>query len=74
MQLGMQAVTDKLFPAPSGDKHDYVSLSKYFWPNPKTSDGLPYVLLDGETNPENRQYDASRLGSMIEAVKPKNGD
>ena len=63
------AVTDKTHPAPSGDHHDYVSLSTYFWPNPQTPDGLPYVLRDGQTNPEIRQYDSGRLGSMSSTVR-----
>jgi len=61
---GPYAVTDKKFPAPSGDPHDYVSLAPYFWPNPDTPDGLPYVRHDGRRNPEIRQYDASRFGAM----------
>jgi unsaturated chondroitin disaccharide hydrolase len=36
---------------PSGDKHDYMSLAPYFWPNPSTPDGLPYIRKDGEHNP-----------------------
>ncbi|KAF9944202.1 hypothetical protein BGZ65_012438, partial [Modicella reniformis] len=37
---------------PSGDIHDYSSLARYFWKNPKTADGLPYVRLDGKPNPD----------------------
>ncbi|KAG0259880.1 hypothetical protein BG011_002331 [Mortierella polycephala] len=37
---------------PSGDIHDYSSLARYFWKNPNTSDGLPYVRLDGRPNPD----------------------
>ncbi|KAG0198481.1 hypothetical protein BGX28_008061 [Mortierella sp. GBA30] len=37
---------------PSGDIHDYTSLARYFWKNPKTADGLPYVRLDGKPNPD----------------------
>jgi hypothetical protein len=39
---------------PSGDKHDYMSLAPYYWPNPATKDGLPYVRKDGQVNPESR--------------------
>jgi hypothetical protein len=63
------AVTDKPFPAPSGSKHDYVSLSKYFWPNPATTSGLPYVQRDGEANPENERYDFRRLERMSHSVR-----
>ena len=27
--------------AASGNKHDYLSLSRYFWPDPTKPDGLP---------------------------------
>ena len=36
-----------------GGPHDFYSNGDYWWPNPKTTNGLPYVQRDGETNPEN---------------------
>ncbi|RDC64516.1 alginate lyase family protein [Adhaeribacter pallidiroseus] len=36
----------------SGSKNDYLSLAPYWWPNPSTSTGLPYIQKDGQTNPE----------------------
>ncbi|HEU5396805.1 MAG TPA: alginate lyase family protein, partial [Verrucomicrobiae bacterium] len=45
-------VTDKTVVPPSGDKHDYMSQAPYFWPDPKTPTGLPYIRRDGERNPE----------------------
>ncbi|MFN0080267.1 MAG: alginate lyase family protein [Prosthecobacter sp.] len=44
---------------PSGDKHDYMSIAPYFWPNPDTKDGLPYVRHDGKVNPESRDPKAN---------------
>ncbi|KAI8361083.1 alginate lyase-domain-containing protein [Mortierella sp. GBAus27b] len=44
------SVTNKDQTAPSGDIHDYLSLSKYYWPNPKTENGLPYIRRDGHVN------------------------
>jgi len=41
---------------PSGNKHDYMSLAPYWWPNPKTANGLPYIRKDGEINPEVKNY------------------
>ena len=38
---------------------DFYSMADYFWPNPKTATGLPYVNRDGESNPDN--FDAHRL-------------
>ncbi len=37
---------DDLIP-PSGDKHDYASMGPYWWPDPNTPDGLPYIRRDG---------------------------
>src|SRR4029453_9207959 len=36
-------VTAKDASPPSGDRHDYMSQAPYFWRNPKTADGMPYV-------------------------------
>ncbi|TWT99471.1 poly(beta-D-mannuronate) lyase [Botrimarina colliarenosi] len=44
------SVVDKSITPPSGDKHDYLSYSRYWWPNPKTVNGLPYVRRDGQVN------------------------
>ncbi|HTL69139.1 MAG TPA: alginate lyase family protein [Lacunisphaera sp.] len=38
---------------------DFYSMGDYWWPNPKTANGLPYVSRDGESNPAN--FDAHRL-------------
>ncbi|CAG8777840.1 9480_t:CDS:2, partial [Cetraspora pellucida] len=46
------SVTLKPQLAPSKDLHDYMSLARYFWPNPETKDGLPYIRRDGFSNPE----------------------
>ncbi len=64
-------VTDKrrLLP-PSGDKHDYFSLSPYWWPDPSKPDGLPYIRRDGETNPESkRDLDQPRIAAMGASVR-----
>jgi hypothetical protein len=53
---------------PSGDKHDYVSMAPYFWPDPVKKDGLPYIRRDGEVNPERNQYDAPLLKKMSQAA------
>ncbi|MFL5562077.1 MAG: alginate lyase family protein [Gemmatimonadaceae bacterium] len=60
------AVTDKhtMLP-PSGNKHDYYSLSPYWWPDPSKADGLPYIRRDGVTNPESkRDLDQPRVAEM----------
>lgn len=53
------SVTEKKKTPPSGDKHDYVSLAPYFWPDPSKKDGLPYIRKDGKVNPESRDEEAN---------------
>jgi hypothetical protein len=64
---GPWSVTDKERLAPSGDKHDYASYSRYWWPDPEKPDGLPYIRRDGETNPDSQSLKASdrqRIGAV----------
>ena len=49
------SVTAKDITPPSGDKHDYMTLAPYWWPDPKSPNGLPYIRRDGEINPEIRK-------------------
>ncbi|KAF9933938.1 hypothetical protein FBU30_003882 [Linnemannia zychae] len=63
------SVTNKNQTAPSNDIHDYLSLSKYFWPNKDTPDGLPYIRIDGHINPEIETVrDYRLLRTMIREV------
>lgn len=67
---GPFSVTSKGVAPPSGDKHDYMSQAPYFWPNPKTPDGLPYVRRDGERNPEiEKVTDHHNLDRMVDSVE-----
>jgi hypothetical protein len=52
MNVGPYSVMDKQDVPPSGSKHDYVSLAPYWWPNPDSKNGLPFVRRDGQVNPE----------------------
>lgn len=36
-----------------GGPNDFYSNGDYWWPNPDTTNGLPYIRRDGESNPEN---------------------
>jgi len=53
------SVMQKTKVPPSGDKHDYMSIAPYYWPNPVTKDGLPYQRKDGKVNPESREEAAN---------------
>lgn len=68
MQKKPVSVTDKKPIPPSGDIHDYVSLSRYVWPDSTKADGLPYTHKDGQSNPELENYDRNPLGEMANAV------
>ena len=68
MMQGSFSVMQKKMMPPSGDKHDYYSLGPYWWPNPDTPDGLPYVRHDGIRNPEYADYDRRALGEMATSV------
>lgn len=64
-------VMDKSIDPPSGNKHDYLSISRYWWPDSTKSDGLPWIRKDGITNPETQTgaVDRNRMGSMTTGVK-----
>lgn len=62
------SVTDKKEAPVSGDKHDYMSLARYYWPDPSKPDGLPYINRDGLSNPELEQFDRNRLGKLAGTV------
>jgi hypothetical protein len=64
------SVVDKAELPPSGDIHDFLSLSPYRWPNPTKKDGLPYMFRDGYTNPEIYTIpDKKNLDDITRAVK-----
>jgi hypothetical protein len=54
MKTSPLSIVHKTKTPPSGDKHDYMSMARYWWPNPDTKDHLPYVRHDGQSNPEIR--------------------
>lgn len=65
------SVVNKTGIPPSNSKHDYMSIGPYWWPNPNTKNGLPYVRRDGEVNPEtqNNFTDVIEKRKFIYAVK-----
>src|SRR5262245_3315930 len=64
------SVMEKKTLPPSGNKHDFMSQAPYYWPDPKSTDGLPYIRRDGERNPEIYQIsDRRNLGRMGGAVE-----
>lgn len=61
-------VKSKILP-PSNDARDYISLSRYWWPDTTKKDGLPYVRHDGKVNPEIDSYMSEKaMVKMANAV------
>ena len=68
LKMTPPSVMDKTMTADSGDKHDYMSMGSYWWPDPSKPDGLPYIRKDGQRNPELDKLDRNKLGDMSKAV------
>src|SRR5215510_13188995 len=68
LSAGPFSVVSKSVTPPSGDKHDYMSQAPYFWPDPKSPNGLPYIRRDGERNPEIEKINNHRVLDQLEAA------
>jgi hypothetical protein len=68
LKSGPFSVTSKTVAPPSGDKRDYMSQAPYFWPDPKSSTGLPYIRRDGERNPEIDKINNHRVLDQMQAA------
>lgn len=70
LKRGPYSVVNKHEVAPSGDKHDYLSYARYWWPNPDTSDGMPYIRRDGKTNKDMLDKgDRDTIGMLYDDVE-----
>src|SRR5712675_1895932 len=70
LELPIATVVDKAHPSPTGDPHDYVSYGRYWWPDPASTNGLPFMQRDGHPNREQMALgDQERLWLMIDAVQ-----
>lgn len=70
LTAGPFSIVTKTPTPPSGDKHDYMSQAPYWWPDPKSPNGLPYLRRDGERNPEiNQITDHRTMDQLIAAVE-----
>ncbi|KAJ6439484.1 exported protein [Purpureocillium lavendulum] len=66
LSQGPWTVTTKTTAPPGGSVHDYASQAPYWWPNPNTTDGCPYIQRDGVRNPEvDRYQDRLAVGRMF---------
>lgn len=65
------SVVSKTRVPPSGDKHDYMSMGPYWWPDATRPNGEPYVRRDGVVNPErgSNAFDTAALEAMSASVE-----
>ncbi|HRQ57809.1 MAG TPA: alginate lyase family protein [Azoarcus taiwanensis] len=75
LEKGPYAVTNKSTVAPSGNLQDYWHPAPYWWPNPNTHDGLPYIWRDGQRVPgtklyerESDKFDRTRVQLMFDGT------
>jgi len=68
LSAGPFTIVNKGVAPPGGDKRDYLSQAPYFWPNPKTANGLPYIRRDGERNPEINKITDHHSLDEVEAI------
>ena len=72
LRAGPFSIVNKPATPPSGDKHDYLSQAPYFWPDPKSPNGLPYIRRDGERNPEiNKITDHASLDDLENSAETR---
>ncbi len=71
VQKPINPVTNKTVVPPSGDKHDFYSIAPYFWPDPNTVDGYPWLYRDGEINPmaTGDDTDMTRVGDLFKSLE-----
>jgi hypothetical protein len=68
--LGMApvSITETQASLSSGGPHDFYSNGDYWWPNPNTTNGLPYVQRDGQTNPGNFTAHRKLVRQLSDAI------
>ena len=68
LDAGPFSVTFDEFMPPSGNPHDYVSMAKYWWPDPDNPDG-PWIRKDGVTNPLADAGDKAARRGLYQSVE-----
>ncbi len=63
------SVTDDPNLPPSGNPHDYRSYGPYWWPDPDSPDGLPWVRRDGEVNPVSASGNRPAFETLTQAAR-----
>src|SRR5262249_36019379 len=71
LKTGPFSVTyaERLAAVKDPDPHDYRSFGAYWWPNPNTPDGLPYIVRDGVGNPDALKGNYDDMQTMSHGVQ-----
>ncbi len=70
LQRKATSVMDKKLPPPSGDKHDFMSVGGYYWPDTTKPGGLPWIYRDGKVNPAIAEYgDFDNFSALMRGVR-----
>ncbi|MFA6287722.1 MAG: alginate lyase family protein [Opitutaceae bacterium] len=64
LKIARLTIVDKKAPPHGRTPNDYASQAPYWWPDPATKNGLPYVRRDGEVNPEYYEGDRKTLEAL----------
>jgi Alginate lyase len=68
LALGPITITKYHAKLSEGGPNDFYSNADYFWPNPETTNGLPYVNRDGQSNPGIFNKHRECLRTLVDAV------
>ncbi len=68
--LAMEPVSIPQHRAPLSDGRadEFFSMSDYYWPDPAKPDGKPYIMRDGQSNPDNFNEHRKSLMAMRDAT------
>jgi hypothetical protein len=67
LEAPILTVMDKTGTAVTGDKHEYSTIARYYWPDRSRPAGTAYVYRDGFVNPEihDRKYDKTASEALF---------
>jgi len=68
MNLPLVSITKSVSPYSEGGIHDFYSNGDYWWPNPSTANGLPFIQKDGQSNPANFNDHRLAIRQLVDAV------
>lgn len=68
LDLAPPSITEVRAALSGGGANDYYSNGDYWWPDPATPGGLPYVRRDGQSNPANFNHHRLTLRRLRDAV------